>query len=110
MECGIHSSLHSNCHHQRIFAKFNLSISYPPLYERTVWYYERAKTELIKRAIDQFDWLRALSNVNVDEKVYFFTKTLLNMSIIPRRMLNMLNIIQNFIPYETIICDDRDLS
>ena len=45
--------------------------------------------------IDQFDLLRALSNVNVDKKVYFFTKTLLN-------------IIQNFIPHETIICADRD--
>ena len=95
MESGIHSSLHSNCHHQIVFAKFNLSIFYPPPYERTVWYYERANTELMRRAIDQFDWLRALSNVNVDEKVYFFTKTLLN-------------IIQNFIPHETIICDDRD--
>ena len=94
-ESGIHSSLYSNCHHQIVFAKFNLSIFYPPPYERTVWYYERANTELIRRATDQFDWLRALSNVNVDEKVYFFTKTLLN-------------IIQNFIPHETIICDDRD--
>ena len=95
MESGIHSSLHSNCHHQIVFAKFNVSIFYPPRYERTVWYYERANTELIRRAIDQFDWVRALSNVNVDEKVYFFTKTLLS-------------IIQSFIPHETIICDDRD--
>ena len=95
MESGIHSSLHSNCHHQIVFAKFNLSIFYPLPYEITVWYYERANTELIRRAIGQFDWLRALSNVNVDEKVYFFTKTLLN-------------IIQNFIPHEAIICDDRD--
>ena len=94
LESGIHSSLHSNCHHQIVFAKFNLSIFYPPPYERTVWYYERANTELIRRAIDQFDWVRALSNVNVDEKVYCFIKTLLN-------------IIQNFIPHETIICDDR---
>ena len=95
MESGIHSSLHSNCHHQIVFAKFNLSIFYPPPYERTVWYYERANTELIRRAFDQFDWLRALSNVNVDEKVYFFSKTLLNK-------------IQNLIPHETIICNDRD--
>ena len=72
-----------------------MSIFYPQPYERTVWYYERANTELIRRAIGQFDWLRALSNVNVDGKVYFFTETLLN-------------IIQNFIPHETIICDDRD--
>ena len=52
MESGIHSSLHSNCHHQIVFAKFNLSIFYPPPYEGTVWYYERANTELIRRAID----------------------------------------------------------
>ena len=97
MESGIHSnsSLHFNCYHPIVFAKFNLSIFYPPPYERTVWSYERANTEFIRRAIDQFDWLRALSNVSFDEKVYFFTKTLLN-------------IIQNFIPHETIICDDRD--
>ena len=97
IKSGIHSLLHSNCHHEIVFAKFNLSIFYPPPYERTVWYYERANTEFIRGAIDQFDWLRALSNVNVDEKVYFFTKTLLN-------------IIQSFIPHETIICDDRDPS
>ena len=95
MESGIHSSLHSNCHHQIVVAKFNLSIFYPLSYERTVWYYERANTELIRRAIDQFYWVRALSRVNVDEKVYFFTKMLLN-------------IIQNFIPHKTILCDDRD--
>ena len=95
MESGIHSSLHSNCHDQIVFAKFNLSVFYPPPYERTVWYCERANTELIRRAIDQFDWVRALSNVNVGEKVYFFTTTLLN-------------IIQNFIPHEAITCDDRD--
>ena len=62
---------------------------------KTIWYYERANTELIRRAFDQFDWVRALSNIDVDEKVYIFTKTLLN-------------IIQNFIPHETITCDDRD--
>ena len=61
MESGIHSnsSLHFNCYHPIVFAKFNLSIFYPPPYERTVWYYERANTELIRKAIDQFDWLRA---------------------------------------------------
>ena len=95
IESWIHSLLHSNCHHQIVFAKFNLSIFYPPRYERTVWYYERANTELIRSAIDQFNWLRVLPNVNVDEKVYFFTKTLLN-------------IIQNFIPHKTIICNERD--
>ena len=68
---------------------------FPTPYDRTVWHYEIANTELIRGAINQLDWLRALSNVNVDEKVYIFTKTLLNT-------------IQNFIPHETIVCDDRD--
>ena len=35
MESGIHSPLHSNCHHQKVFAKFNLSVFYPPPYGRT---------------------------------------------------------------------------
>ena len=56
MEFGIYSSLHSNCHPHIVFTKFNLSISYPPSYERTVWYYERANAELIRRAIDQFHY------------------------------------------------------
>ena len=68
---------------------------YPPPYERTVWNNEKEVSKLIQRAVIQFDWLRALSNVNVDEKVFCFTKTLLN-------------IIHNLIPHETIICDDKD--
>ena len=36
MESGIHSSFHSNCHDQIVFGKFNLSIFYPPPYERTL--------------------------------------------------------------------------
>ena len=29
-DSGIHSSLHPNCHHQRVFAKLNLRTVYPP--------------------------------------------------------------------------------
>ena len=36
MDCGMHASLHVNCHHQIIFAKFNLQVYYPPLYERGI--------------------------------------------------------------------------
>ena len=31
---GVHSSLHPNSHHQTIFAKFNLNVCCPLLYER----------------------------------------------------------------------------
>ena len=67
----IHSSLYSNCRHQIVFAKFSLSIFYPRPYERTIWYYNRANTELSRRDIDQFDRLSALSYVCADVKEKF---------------------------------------
>ena len=36
VESGVHLSLRPNCHHQIIFAKFNLKIYYPPPYLREV--------------------------------------------------------------------------
>ena len=36
IDSEVHSSLHSNCHHQMIFVKFDLKDFYPPLYEKTV--------------------------------------------------------------------------
>ena len=32
VESGVHPSLHPNCRHQIVFAKFNLQIYYPPSY------------------------------------------------------------------------------
>ena len=39
MESGVHSSLHENCHHQLVYAKFNLKVCYPPPYEHEIWHY-----------------------------------------------------------------------
>ena len=95
LNSGVHSSLHANCHHQIVFAKFDLKIYYPPPYEREVWHYQEADSILIRRAIHEFNWKRALSNLNVDEQVTVFNRTILN-------------IMKNFIPHETIVCDDKD--
>ena len=84
-----------NCHDQKILAKFNLSILYSQPYEKTARSYEKVDTELIRRAIDQFEWLGVLPIVNVDDKVSYFKRKLLN-------------IIHNFIPHDTFVCDDRD--
>ena len=51
MESRVHSSLHQKRHHQIIYAKFNLKISYSLLYERQIWYYKYASTGLIQRAL-----------------------------------------------------------
>ena len=68
---------------------------YLPPYERTVQLYKKANPELIQKAINESDWIRALSNVSVDKKVCYFIKTLIN-------------IIHNFIPHERVVCEDRD--
>ena len=47
IESGVHSSLHSNCHYQTIFGKFNLEIVYPPPNVWEVWHYKDANTKLI---------------------------------------------------------------
>ena len=94
-DSGVHSSLHSNCHHQIVFAKFNLHIVYPPPYLREIWHYREANTRLIRRAIKEFNWERAFSNTNVNEKVDIFNRTILN-------------ILSNFIPHEIIVCNDKD--
>ena len=51
-------------------------------------------TNLIRRAIDMFDWDRAFVNTIVDEKVFTFNKTILNT-------------ISNFVLQETLTVDDK---
>ena len=95
VESGLHPSLHPNCHHQIVFAKFNLQIYLPPPYPREIWHYKQSNIELIRRAVTDFNWDRAFLNTNVNEKVSLFSSTILNILI-------------NFIPHETIVCDDKD--
>ena len=48
LESGVQHSLHQNCHHQIIFAKFNLKVYYPPSYERTIFHYSQANIDHIQ--------------------------------------------------------------
>ena len=95
IESGVHASLHSNCHHQIIYAKFDLKIFYPPPYERMVWHFKHANSDHIKRAIDIFDWESTLNYIDANDQVSVFKS-------------KILNIVSNFIPNETITCVDRD--
>ena len=95
MESGVHSSLHSNCHHHRAFAKFNQKIHYPSPYEREIWHYQKADVDQIRQAISKFPWDNRFANISVNEQVQLFTQT-------------FQNIIFNYIPHETITCDDRN--
>ena len=95
MESGVHSSLHPNCHHQITDAKFNLKIHYPPPYEREICYYDQGNVDHIRKAVDLFPWAKTLRNLNINDKIFLFNKT-------------VKNIISNYIPRETVIFDDRD--
>ena len=74
-----------------------MKIHFPPPYEREIWHYGQRDHELVRRAVHEFNQLRVFRNLNINEGVSFFNKTILNE-------------VSNFIPHETIICDDRDPS
>ena len=78
-----------------IYGKFNLKVFYPPPYERHIWHYEHANTDLISKAMEGFDWNNSFSNKDVNEKASILTKT-------------VLNIMSNYIPNEIITIDDKD--
>ena len=77
IESVVYPSLHPNCHHQIVFAKSNLGIVYPPPYEREIWHYQKANIDLIKRAINSFDWEKAFSNIDTDKMVSIFNQTII---------------------------------
>ena len=62
---------------------------------REVWHYKDANIELIRRAINGFNWTRAFSNTSVNEKVNIFNNAVRNN-------------LSNFIPHEILTCDDKD--
>ena len=95
VESGVQSSLHQNCHHQIVFARFNLKVVFPPPYEREVWHFKKANIDHIRKAINGFQWEKSFQNMNVNDMVHLFNRTIKN-------------ILRNLIPHETITCDDRD--
>ena len=68
---------------------------YPSTYERVAWHYKHAKVDHIRKAICCFNWERSFANKDANEMVDIFKETI-------SKVLN------NYIPHETIICDDQD--
>ena len=60
-----------------------------------MWHFKHANSYHIKRAIDISDWESPLNYIDINDQVSVFNSTILN-------------IVSNFIPNETITCDDRD--
>ena len=73
---------------------FSSQVQYPPPYEREVWHFKIANTDHIKRVINGFPCERSFANLDINDKLHLFNKTIRN-------------ILSNFIPHETITFDDR---
>ena len=90
VDWGTHPLLHPNCHHI-IYVKFNLKIHYPPPYTCEVWHYKDLYDDLIRKAINQFNWERTFENKSVD-KVLTFNKTILKRNALALKNKKVLGI------------------
>ena len=96
LDSGVRTSLDSTVKHEIIFCKINFKIPTLPKYVRKIWHFNRANIDLIRRAINEFEWVTKLRNYrNPNDQV-----DLLNKSI--------LNIMSNFVPNEVKTVCPRD--
>ena len=82
MESRVHSFVHSVCHHQIAYTKFNLKIFYSPQYELEVWHYQNTPSAPMRIALNGRSTLLILKQKS----------TLLNQTT--------KNIISKYIPHE----------
>ena len=52
-----------------IYCKINICVPLPPIHDREVCDYRKAKVENIKKAMSKFYWNKAFENLVIDEKV-----------------------------------------
>ena len=60
-----------------------------------ILHYQRANVDQIQQGIEQFSWEKSFRNLNINEMVSLFNRAIKN-------------ILSNYIPHETIICDDKN--
>ena len=88
MSSGVRPSLDPTVKHHITFCKLNFKIPPPPCFRRQIWHYNKAKIELITKAVSDFDWSGNLGRLpSPTQQVTFLNKTILN-------------IMSNFVPNE----------
>ena len=90
IDSGVRPSLDHTCKHQITFCKLSIKSPRIPPSKRLVWHYDKAKRDLINRAITDFPWERHLNEIqDPNSQVKFLNQTILN-------------IISNFVPSSTM--------
>ena len=101
-ESGVRPSLDPVVRHQMTYCKLNFKIPPPPKYDRKVWHFKKAQSELIKRAISEFHWEQELKKLtDPSQQVELLNNSILNI------MSNfILNEIKRFRPSEPALFSD----
>ena len=85
---GVRPSLDPTVKHEIVFCRFNFKIPSPPGHHRKMWHFNRARQDLIIRAINNINWEDELQFLeDPTDQVNFFNECLLN-------------IMNNFVPNE----------
>ena len=88
LDSGVRPSLDPTVKHQMIFCKINFKIPPLPKFIRKIWYFNRAKIDLIRKAISEFPWAAHLQRLqNPNQQAKFLTEFILN-------------VMSNFVPNE----------
>ena len=95
INCGVHSSLHPNCHHHIVHSRFNLNIYYSPPYQRLIWDYKKADSTKIRKALHTVNWERLFDKKDLYAQVITLNETILN-------------VFRNYVPNKYITADDKD--
>ena len=95
VNCGVHASLHPNCHHQIVYSRFNLDIYYAPPYQCLIWDYKITElNELIYSTKTMYyeNLAKKLNNPLLQAKTYWsILKTFYNdkkIALIPPLLIN----------------------
>ena len=87
LNSGVRPSLDPTVKHQITFCKINFKIPPLPKYVRKIWHFNRARVDLIRRAMSQFPWGTSLRRLDPNRQVNLLNKCILN-------------IMSNFVPNE----------
>ena len=71
MEFDVDFSLHSNCHYQITYAKFNVKNHYLPPYECKAWRYQKATTNHVRKTVEPFVCDRSFKNLDIRDILDF---------------------------------------
>ena len=84
VQLGFYSSVHPNCYHQVILAKFILQLLYPRSYSHEVWPYKDANIDLFSRVGSNFNLVRAFTNTDINSDGWHFQTCLKHCQILFR--------------------------